>query len=235
MEPQHELAKLHPAPFPQGLHCSAAGAFVNNVSLLRRVHGKFGRVNWAPRDSRALSVDLGSGYCLEVDAQRLLPELKLVANALNKRDLSAAKSILATIGLPAFPKRTNGRLNGPEQARLAKALGQVSLLKGDEGVKNPDFEAEHPRQPKNSPGGVSGQFAPKPESASTPSATAFDGERLSRTARATLKRIVGKEVGMESSIPGGHCSERPVVAARTDGTQQRRRGSTWTSPCRIRV
>lgn len=203
MERQEEFAELHSAPFPEGMHCSAAGAFVNNVPLLRRVSAKVGRQNWAPRDPDLLSVDLGSGYCLEIEAKQLLPEFTILAKALNKGDLSAAAAILATMDLPAFPKRTNGRLNRAEQSPLAKTLRELSLLKGDEAPKNPDFEERHPRQPKNSPGGVGGQFAPKPQAAASPEPPTQSG--LSPAARAALKAIVrlAKKYGWAVLFPEG--------------------------------
>jgi|ERR1700745_2208697 hypothetical protein len=58
MQARSDLAKLHSAPFPQGMHCGARGAFVDNVPLLRQVPGKFGHQNFTPRNPDALSLDL---------------------------------------------------------------------------------------------------------------------------------------------------------------------------------
>ena len=98
------LSKLHSIPFPRATHCGPNGAFIENVPLLRAVDSPFSGRIWVPRQSRSLDFDLGSAYCLEVDARQLASDLCLVAGALNKGDISGAQSILSAIGLPSFPQ-----------------------------------------------------------------------------------------------------------------------------------
>ena len=134
------LEALHPAPFPRGPHCSDAGAFVDNVPLLRWT-GVGGARIWAPRTPAALGLDLGAGYALSVDARRLSGDLGAVAGALNEGRLAAARSALAALQLPAFPHRTDGRLDPASHRGVVKALRKISLLRDAETSKagyNPD-------------------------------------------------------------------------------------------------
>jgi len=141
-----DLAKLHSRPFPRGSHCGVNGAFVDNVPLLRKEHDPSLGITWVPRHPSALNLDLGSGYCLEVNTRRLAEDLCTVADALNKGDLRAARATLAALQLPPFPRRIEGRLNGPSQRRLARRLRGASLLKRDrhEGLTkyNPNWAEE---------------------------------------------------------------------------------------------
>ena len=79
METSNDFVALRRRPHPCGAYCDKAGAFVDNVPLLRKERDRSGRLVWVARRFPALDRDLTFGYGLPVDATPLTDRLDLVA------------------------------------------------------------------------------------------------------------------------------------------------------------
>ena len=80
----------------RGLNCSADGARLAGVPLLRKT-----LAGWAPRPHHDLAVLLTSAYGRGVDPTSLLPGLDVIAKALNRGDLGQAMIAAMHLKLPA--------------------------------------------------------------------------------------------------------------------------------------
>ena len=147
METSKDFVALRRRPHPCGAYCDKAGAFVDNVPLLRKERDRSGRLMWVARRFPALDRDLTFGYGLPIDTTPLTGRLDLVAAALNKGNLVAAQAALAKLRLPALPKRVDGRLDDLAQARLVDALRKISLLRERSVRDFWKFDPDEPRIP----------------------------------------------------------------------------------------
>ena len=94
--------RLRSAIHSRAQFCSFDGAFVGDVPLFRKAHSPTGAAVWVVRQSAALNIDLGSGYCLPVAAGRIVDQLGIIAGALNKGDIAGAQAMFADLDYHRF-------------------------------------------------------------------------------------------------------------------------------------
>lgn len=113
--------RLSPAGSRQGVSCDTSGAFIANVSLLKRSH-KHGKDHWEPRDCNELSKAIGSSFGLPIDMSSKVGGLKAICNALNDGDIARAQIATVLLGIPDPPAFTKDRHSHDRMIKFIRDL-----------------------------------------------------------------------------------------------------------------
>jgi hypothetical protein len=173
------LFKLASFGSRDGVSCSADGAFIGSVALLKRANANGGET-WAPRDTNAISRDLSRSFGLLIDLSAKAPALKAIAVALNAGDIARAQMLALFL---RFPDPAPIAKTKPSISEITKFVGRLiegGFIKGDRASdKFGKFNPNH--WPAGAPEGP-GRFAPKKSGVNASEVTkpSIDGDTSGR-------------------------------------------------------
>ena len=171
----HEF-RLSPPNTGRGVSCSADGAFVGAVPLLRRAREN-GKDKWEPRDCGQLSKQIGADFGLPIDMSAKIGGLKAICKALNDGDIVRAQIATVLMAISDAPALVKGSRPRGGFIKFIRDLDWSGMIKAD-------WDADkHPRRPAGAPNGVGGEFAPRAEA---------DGCGKNETIRRRWERAEGR-------------------------------------------
>jgi hypothetical protein len=153
------LFKLAPSGSRDGVSCSADGAFIGSVALLKRVNAN-GAESWTPRDANAISRDLSRSLGLPIDVSSKASCFKAIAVALNAGDIARAQTLTLFLRFPDAAPLTKAKPDRTELFRFVDLLIEGGFVKAVQSSgKFAKFNPNH--WPAGAPDSQGGEFAPK--------------------------------------------------------------------------
>ncbi|HTO79078.1 MAG TPA: hypothetical protein VMJ31_04805 [Methylocystis sp.] len=155
----------------RGVSCGRDGPTLGLVPLLAKTEADF-----SLRPVEELNEAFTQIFARPMDCHRLLPGLRVVARALNQRDLALAMIATTQLRLPTLSE---------DEARRAAVAVQFEKASPD--------DPDHPGWPKGTPGGLGEKFRPKEEAGGALQRTRrkkTEAELLQLTQRALIREAL---------------------------------------------